>query len=206
MYAKAHDKRRNSELSRRDLLKTAAVGFLAALTPRLFAGTAFAATPVKVLTVYYSHTGNTRAVAEHVRARLGGDIVELQTVHPYPDAYHALTEQAKRELQTGFKPPLKTRVPHFGSYDVVAVGSPCWWGTVAAPVITFLSEYDFSGKTIAPFMTHEGSGLGRTVAHIRELCPKATVLEGLAVRGSAAARAQGAVAAWLAAIGLKEGA
>lgn len=204
MYVNVHDKRRESGLSRRNLLKTAAAGFLAALTPELFVRTAFAASPAKILTVYYSHTGNTRAVAEQIHARLGGDLVELQTVRPYPDAYRALTDQAKRELETGFKPPLKTRVPDFDSYDVVAVGSPCWWGTVAAPVITFLSEYDFSGKTIAPFMTHEGSGLGRTVAHIRELCPKATVLEGLAVRGSAAARAQGEVAAWLAAIGLKE--
>ena len=149
---------RNNEiiLSRRNILKSAFAGAFVGLASRLLPGTAFAADPgsLKILTVYYSRTGNTRAVAEEIRRQLGGDIVELQTVQPYPEAYRATTEQARRELETGFKPPLKTKIEGFGAYDVVVVGSPCWWGTVATPVITFLSEYDFSGKTIAPFMTH----------------------------------------------------
>ena len=198
---------RNNEiiLSRRNILKSAFAGAFVGLASRLLPGTAFAADPgsLKILTVYYSRTGNTRAVAEEIRRQRGGDIVELQTVQPYPEAYRATTEQARRELETGFKPPLKTKIEGFGAYDVVVVGSPCWWGTVATPVITFLSEYDFSGKTIAPFMTHEGSGLGRSVSHIRELCPKATVLDGLAIRGGASGHAQGDVTSWLHRIGLQ---
>lgn len=189
------------DLGRRNLFKAAIAGLVLGLLP----GTAFAAASgnPKTLVVYYSRTGNTRAVAKEIHKQLGGDIVELETVQPYPEAYRATTEQAKRELESGFKPPLKTKIENMDSYDVIVVGSPCWWGTVATPMITFLTEYDLSGKTIAPFMTHEGSGLGRTVTHIRQLCPKATVVEGLAIRGSNADEAQKPVASWLGKIGLK---
>ena len=143
-----------------------------------------------------------RAVAEAIHAAVGGDIVELQPVTPYPEAYRATTDQAKQELASGYKPPLKNRIGHIEAYDVVFVGSPNWWGTVAGPVRTFLSEYDLAGKRIAPFITHEGSALGRSVADIKTFCPKAVVLDGLAVRGSRAASAQGEVAAWLRKIGM----
>lgn len=187
-------------VSRRNLFKAAFAGLMLGLLP----GAAFAAGSGnhKMLIVYYSRTGNTRTVAEEIHKQLGGDIVELQTVQPYPEAYRATTEQAKQELESGFKPPLKTKIENMDSYDVIAVGSPCWWSTVATPVITFLTEYDFSGKTIAPFMTHEGSGLGRTITHIRQLCPRATILEGLAIRGSNVTEAKKPVAAWLNKIGL----
>ncbi len=145
---------------------------------------AYAATEggAKALVVYYSRSGNTRAVAEAIHAAVGGDIVELQPVTPYPEAYRATTDQAKQELASGYKPPLKHRIEHIEAYDVVFVGSPNWWGTVAGPVRTFLSEYDLAGKRIAPFITHEGSALGRSVADIKAFCPKAVVLDGLAVR------------------------
>ena len=128
--------------------------------------------------------------------------MELQPVTPYPEAYRATTDQAKQELASGYKPPLKHRIGHIEAYDVVFVGSPNWWGTVAGPVRTFLSEYDLAGKRIAPFITHEGSALGRSVADIKTFCPKEVVLDGLAVRGSRAASAQGEVAAWLRKIGM----
>lgn len=144
----------------------------------------------KALVVYYSRSGNTRAVAEAIHAAVGGDIVELQPVTPYPEAYRATTDQAKQELASGYKPPLKNRIGHIEAYDVVFVGSPNWWGTVAGPVRTFLSEYDLAGKRIAPFITHEGSALGRSVADIKTFCPKAVVLDGLAVRGTGPLRAR----------------
>lgn len=195
-------------LTRRTLLKGAAFGLLAGATARLLptAGPAFAAVAgsPSSLVVYYTRTGNTRAVAGFIREQTGGDVLPLDTAAPYPEEYRALTEQAKKELESGYKPALKTPIPSLADYDVVFVGSPCWWGTIATPVITFLTEADLSGKTIAPFMTHEGSGLGRSVAHIRELCPKSTVREGLAVRGSRAASSQDEVAAWLREIGVKK--
>lgn len=195
-------------LTRRNLLRLSVMGIFAGLSARLFpgAGPAWAATGALsqpgVLVVYYSRSGNTRAVAQAVHQRVGGDLVELLTVDPYPEDYQATTAQAKKELQSGYRPPLQTKIGRMDDYGVIFVGSPCWWGTVATPVITFLSEYDFSGKTIVPFMTHEGSGLGRTVAHIKSLCPGARVTEGLAVRGGRAHDAGARVDRWLHEIGM----
>lgn len=195
------------DLTRRTLLKAAAAGLFAGIAAPLFpvASPVYAASgagATKPLIIYYSLSGNTGAVARQIQELAGGDLLELQTVNPYPDEYRATTEQAKQELESGYKPPLKTKIDHLEAYDVVFVGSPCWWGTVATPVITFLSDYDLSGKTIAPFMTHEGSGLGRSVSHIKTLCPQAAVLDGLAVRGGQAGSCRAEVAAWLQRIGL----
>jgi flavodoxin len=82
-------------------------------------------------------------------------------------------------------------------YDLVFIGYPVWCSTVPAPVRTFLSEYDFSGKTIVPFCTHEGSGLGRSVTNISKLCPKSTLLDGVAIWGSDVKTAQSKVVEWL---------
>lgn len=206
-----HDNSANSrtgtDLTRRTLLKATAAGLFAGIAAPLLplASPAYAASGAgasKPLIIYYSLSGNTGAVARQIQELTGGDILELQTVNPYPNEYRATTEQAKQELESGYKPPLKTTIDNLEAYDVVFVGSPCWWGTVATPVITFLSEYDFSGKTIVPFMTHEGSGLGRTVAHIKSLCPGAKVTEGLAVRGGRAHAAGDTVDRWLHEIGM----
>lgn len=155
--------------SRRSLLKYTVAGLLAGFGGRLLphVSSAYAATEggAKALVVYYSRSGNTRAVAEAIHAAVGGDIVELQPVTPYPEAYRATTDQAKQELASGYKPPLKNRIGHIEAYDVVFVGSPNWWGTVAGPVRTFLSEYDLAGKRIAPFITHEGSALPQRCGH-----------------------------------------
>lgn len=156
----------------------------------------------RALVVYYSKTGNTRAVARHIHDLVGGDMVELVPVDPYPKDYTQTTQQAKRELESGYKPPLESSIDNLDAYDVVFVGSPNWWSTVAGPVKTFLSESDLSGKTVAPFVTHEGSGLGRSVTDIVKWCSRSSVTQGLAVRGHRAASAQGDVAAWLRALGL----
>lgn len=197
-------------LPRRNLLKAGAAGMFAAIAAPLLqplpaahaAGGAL--TGKKALIVFYSRSGNTRALAGQLQALTGGELVELETVQPYPEEYRAVTEQAKRELASGFKPPLKTTINDIQAYDVIFVGSPNWWGTVAGPVRTFLSEHDLSGKTIAPFITHEGSALGRSVADIKKLCPRSTVVDGLAVRGSRAASAREEADAWLRKIGRKQ--
>ena len=197
-------------LARRNMLRRTAMGLAGGLMaglslPALLVRPAAAAQTVngKVLTVVYSRTGNTRVMAGYIHELAGGDLVELKTVNPYPEEYRATTKQAKEELESGFKPPLKTKIENLAAYDVICVGSPCWWGTVATPVITFLSENDFVGKTLVPFMTHEGSGLGRTESHIRSLCPDSTVLSGLAVRGSQARFSRDNVSAWLREIGMR---
>lgn len=196
-------------LPRRFFLKTAAAGMLAfAAVPFLFsAGPANAATASggqKVLIVYYSRSGNTRVMAQTIHSLTGGDIVELETVRPYPEEYRPTTDQAKKELEANFYPPLKVAVGDISAYDVVFVGSPSWWGTFASPVRGFLARHDFSGKKIIPFITHEGSGLGKSVSDLKSLCPGATIFEGRAVRGSRVTGAQAEISQWLKRIGLSQ--
>jgi len=83
------------------------------------------------------------------------------------------------------------------SYDIVFLGYPNWWGTTLMAVYTFLESYDFSGKTLIPFCTHEGSGLGRSVEDIRKLCPKVEVKNPIAFYGSSVSNANGKVEEWI---------
>ena len=115
-----------------------------------------------MLVVYYSRSGNTREIANQIHVLAGGDIVELQTVNPYPAEYRATTEQAKQELQSGYRPPLKTKISDITAYDVVFVGSPNWWGTFSMPVWTFLSEYNLFRQN------------GHSIHHPRGQCPWAS--------------------------------
>lgn len=156
----------------------------------------------RVLVVYYSHSGNTRAVAETIGRLTGGDLFEIEPLEAYPSDYRTLTEQAKKEIAAGHRPAIAPGPEEIDRYDIVAVGSPCWWGTVAPPVATFLAARGLAGRTVVPFMTHGGSGLGRSEADIRRLCPQATVAEGLAVRGTSADSCEAAVQQWLQRLGI----
>jgi len=158
----------------------------------------------KILVVYYSLTGNTKVVAEEIKKDTGADIFELKTFQTYPDDYKEQTEQAKKEIQDGYKPDLVGEIKNIKQYDVIFVGSPCWWGTYAPAVSTFLASYDLSGKTIIPFMTHGGSGLGRSVSDMKKAAPKSTVLNGLAIRGSSANNSQAEVKKFVDSLNLKK--
>ena len=151
----------------------------------------------KILVAYFSHSGNTREIANQIHKSVGGDIFEIQAVKPYPDDYDKVVQQAKQELKSGHIPALKTKIDNIKSYDLVFIGYPNWCSTVPAPVCSFLSEYDFSGKTIVPFCTHEGSGLGRSATDISKLCPKSTLLDGVAIRGGDVKTAHNKVSEWL---------
>jgi flavodoxin len=154
-------------------------------------------TTKKILVVYFSHSGNTRVIAEQIKEATGADIFEIQPVKEYPKDYDSVVAQAKKEVNANYKPELKTKVSNIGSYDTIIVGSPNWWGTIAPPVATFLSSYDFEGKIIIPFITHEGSAMGNSVSDIKKLCPKSIILEGLAIRGSYVKDAKNDVLKWL---------
>lgn len=158
----------------------------------------------KILVAYFSHSGNTHEIANQIRKNVGSSIFEIVTVDPYPSDYDEVVEQARKELREEYRPELKTKVEDMESYNVVFIGYPNWWGTIPRPVATFLSEYDFSGKTIVPFCTHEGSRLGRSVTDITRLCPQSTILDSLAVRGRNVKNAQNEVSSWLRKIGVTE--
>ena len=132
----------------------------------------------KVLVVYYSLTGSTRSVAEMIREKTGGDPFEIETVRKYPADYAGIIKEAKRELETGDLPALKKSPPDMSSYDLILVGSPVWWYTVATPVMRFLTQADFAGKKVSPFCTHEG-GIGKFFPHFQEQAQNALVVEGV---------------------------
>lgn len=165
----------------------------------------------KILIAYYSRkgqnylngsivtlpVGNTEVAAKIVQKITDGNIFEICTVKSYPIDYTETTEVATVEKRNNARPELSSRVNNMDQYDTVILGYPNWWGTFPMAVFTFLEEYDFSGKTILPFCTHEGSGLGSSERDIRKLCPGATVLPGLAIRGGSVGRADQLVANWL---------
>jgi flavodoxin len=188
---------------RRDLLIYAAAGLLAGVARPVLgqlaapAAAAQATDGRKSLIVYFSRTGNTREVAGQIHDLIGGDGLELETVVPYPADYEAVKAQARREQAAGYRPALTTRVANIRSYDLVYVGTPIWWGTLPPPVRTFLSEYDLSGRTIVPFVTHAGSGFGSVAGDITALCPRAALVKGVAVWGKDAKSARGMAAEWL---------
>jgi flavodoxin len=141
--------------------------------------------------------GNTEVVANMIQKITGGDMFHIESVTAYPKDYTETTEVAKKEMRTKARPKLKGQVKNIGAYDVIFLGYPNWWGTPPMPVFTFLESYDISGKTIAPFCTHEGSGMGHSEQDIAKACPKATVLKGLAIHGTSASSAGSEVASWI---------
>ena len=146
--------------------------------------------------------GNTEVAAEMIQEITGGDLFRIEAAKAYPEEYTETTEVAKQELRTNARPELTGHLLNMASYNVILLGYPNWWGTMPMPVFTFLEEYNFSGKTIAPFCTHEGSGLGRSVADINKICPQSTILNGLAIRGGEVKNANGEVSGWLREIGI----
>lgn len=151
----------------------------------------------KVLVTYFSHSGNTRTVAVEIAQATGADLFEIVPQKEYPTDYNSLLDVAKREINAGQHPALKNRVTEFDTYDIIFVGSPNWWSTVAPPVATFLTSYDFAGKTIVPFMTHGGGGFGHAIADLKKLCPDARFLDGLSIRDSSAEDCRPTIDKWL---------
>ena len=131
----------------------------------------------KVLVAYYSHSGNTKAVAEKIQHLTGGDIFEITPKTPYPKEYNVVVEQASKEKANNVFPELVNN-GNVKDYDIIFLGTPVWWYTMAGPVKTFLKENNFSGKVIAPFCTHGGGGESSTYIDMQKLAPVAKVLEG----------------------------
>lgn len=150
----------------------------------------------KILVAFFSRTGenyavgrieqgNTHIVAEMIASATGGTLFRIEPATPYPDDYRACTEIAQREKRSKARPALVGEIAA-EEYDVIFLGYPNWWGDLPMPVYTFLERHDWQGKVVIPFCTHEGSGLSDTENRLRTACRGASVLNGLAVRGSVA--------------------
>ncbi len=150
----------------------------------------------KVLVVYFSRAdentgvgyiekGNTRILAEMIADKTKADIFEIKPAKSYPKEYEPAIELAKQEKENNARPEVVGQLPDVQKYDVIFLGYPIWWGDLPMAVYTFLEKENFSGKTIIPFCTHEGSGISGTEGYIAEIT-KAKVLDGLEMRGSVA--------------------
>lgn len=160
-----------------------------------------AAVKKKPLVVYYSESGNTKKVADMIHNKVGGDIIRIEAATPYPDNYDALTRQAKKEQTQNARPAIKTKIPNIDEYDVIFLGYPNWWSSMPMPVFTFIEQNKLDGRTIAPFTTHGGGGLGHSIEDLKKECPKSKILKPLAVPGNRASGAAADVEKWLEGLG-----
>ena len=167
----------------------------------------------KKLVVYFSHTGenynvgviekgNTHIIADMIADATGADRFEIEPVKRYPKNYKECIELAKKERNQDARPAIKGDIA-IENYDVIFIGYPNWWGELPMCVYTFIEKHDWKGKTVIPFITHEGSGMGSTDRNIALACNGATVPigRGLAVQGKIAQNnqslAQESVKHWL---------
>lgn len=157
--------------------------------------------PVQHIAIaYFSHSGNTRAIAHLLAGATGGALFEITPTQAYPEDYETVVAQAKRELRSGYLPPLTSSGPAPQGRPLIFLGSPNWWNTMAPPMMSYLKSHDFSGCLLVPYITHEGSGLGSSVADIQRLCPDATVFGARAFRGTSCSGAAESVRSWLSAL------
>lgn len=121
--------------------------------------------------------GNTQFIAQAIQQAVGGDLFAIETVQQYPGTHDELLDFAYNELRENARPELASQIENLDDYDTIFLGYPNWNSDHPMPLYTFLESYDFSGKTIIPFVTHGGSGFSRTVSTIQELQPEAAVIE-----------------------------
>lgn len=148
--------------------------------------------------------GSTHYVASIISEATGGDLFEIKTTHTYPGTHKALIDAAKKEIDSSARPRLATHISNLKDYAVVFVGFPNWWYDMPMPLYSFFDEYDFGGKTVIPFCTHGGSRFSGAVETIRELEPKATVLDGHAIARDRVDGSRDDVLRWLEKIGMRK--
>jgi len=137
----------------------------------------------KILIVYLSRTNNTKAIAEIIQRNAGGTLIALEPEKPYPENYQQTVQQVVKENETGYLPPLKTKIDSIEKYDIVFVGFPTWDMKMPPPMKSFLKQYDLSGKTVIPFNTNAGYGVGSGFKTVKELCPDSKISEGFEIKG-----------------------
>ena len=134
-----------------------------------------------MLVAYFSHMGNTEAVAEQIAERTGGTLAQIQRAEEYAD----LQQEAEAEILQGVRPEITVSVDNVKDYDTIFVGYPIWWEEAPAMIATFLESYDFAGKTIVPFCTSSSDSIDNSLHIFTELCPDATIAQALTANSEA---------------------
>lgn len=141
--------------------------------------------------------GNTEIAASIIKELTDADLFQIVPQQAYSKSYNTCIAEAQADQKRNARPELKNWLDRLDGYDKIYLGYPNYWGTMPMAVFTFLEHYDFAGKTIKPFCTHEGSGLGSSVGDIKRLCPKAVVEKGIAIRGGTAKQSVKDIQKWL---------
>ena len=137
---------------------------------------------VRTLVVYYSWSNwNTKCIAEKIQKATQGDIARIETVKPYTGSYNEVVDQGQREVNSGYEPPIKPIEFNIADYDVIAIGTPTWWYTMAPAVLTFLHSQNWTGKTVVPFMTN-GGWPGHVIDDIKKACKGAEFTHEMEIR------------------------
>ena len=147
-------------------------------------------------TIKHLETGNTEVAAKLLSGITGADLFQIVPVQAYSDDYNECIAEAQADQRRNARPELEEYPDSLDGYDTIYLGYPNYWGTMPMCVFTFLEHFDFSGKTISPFCTHEGSGMGRSEADIKRLCPGAKVEKGLGIHGADTAKSEDALKRW----------
>lgn len=136
----------------------------------------------KMLVAYYSWSnGNTKRIAQKLADETGADIARIETTEPYRGSHEEVVEQGQREVEAGFMPQINPLSVNIADYDVIAIGTPTWWYTMAPAVLTFLTTNDFAGKTVIPFMTN-GGWPGHVIKDMKEKCKGANFMHEMQIR------------------------
>jgi flavodoxin len=192
------------DLSRRTMLTAPALLYLAA-------GTAARAEPTgtprsagsKILVAYFSRSGNTRVIAGTIQRALAADLFEIRPARPYPEDYEQTVEQARQERDRGYEPPLEATVPVMAAYETVFLGFPIWGETTPPVIRSFLRAHDLSGKTLRPFITHGGYGLGNSLAVLADHAPGARIEPPFSMAADQERRTLNQVTSWLGEVGFQ---
>ncbi|MDO4175358.1 MAG: flavodoxin [Eubacteriales bacterium] len=135
-----------------------------------------------MLIVYYSWSnGNTARIAKALQEATGADLAHIDTVTPYQGSYDDVVKQGQDEVKRGFAPDIQPLPMDVNQYDIIAVGTPTWWYTMAPAVLSFLHQHDWNGKTVIPFMTN-GGWPGHVIQDMEKACQGASIKEPLAVQ------------------------
>ena len=140
--------------------------------------------------------GNTEYVAHLISEATGGDLFAIKTERNYPSPHRALIDAAKKEAEAGERPVLTTRIKNLSDYDTVFVGFPNWWYDMPMAIYSFFDEYDFSGKTVIPFVTHGGSSFSKSIETIESLEKGAKVINGPSIQARNMENARQSIANW----------
>ena len=141
--------------------------------------------------------GNTEVVAKKIAVLTGGELFKINRAVPYSDDYNICVEESKEEKVKNLRPELEYCIEGIDSYDEIFIGYPNYWGSMPMPMFTFLEKFDFSGKTIKPFCTHEGSGFGNSLEELKSICKGANIERGLEITGSNARNYDEVIRRWV---------